>query len=366
MTTDPASEPARRPAGALGARLALALGGGAARGLAHIGVLEVLEREGIRPDCIVGSSIGGLIGALSASGLRSGEIRRLARGFHFPRWFVPGAAVRWESVFAPAVPILSGLSFEELATPLVVTAVDLEAGTQVILRAGSLLPAVRATCAVPGVLPPEKIGSRWLVDGGLVNILPVDVAWLVEPDVVIAVKVGATRARHVPQLGWRLTGLLSWLGSVVPNPATAKVSFEVLVRAAEIVLDRQTALATAMTGPEVLVEPELHDIGLRDFDRLDDAVKAGRRAADEVLPELLRLLEAPPSSAVRSQLVLTLRFDPVCAMVVSPPRARARAEHAGTTYYFCSANCRDCFERDPERFLTGKALAFLTSRGAPQ
>jgi len=205
-----------------------------------------------------------------------------------------------------------------IAYPLVVTAVDLEAGSQVILHAGPVLPAVRATCAVPGVLPPVKLDGRWLVDGGLVNLLPVDVAWMVEPDVVVAVKVGAARARPMPQLSWPLTSLLSRLGGMIPNPATAKVSFEVLVRAAEIVVDRQTALAAAMTGAEVLVEPQLEDIGLRDFDRLDDAINAGRHAAEEALPELYRLLEAPPRAQVRSELVLTLRFDPVCAMVISP------------------------------------------------
>jgi NTE family protein len=344
-------ESLRRSAGPLGARLALALGGGAARGLAHIGVLEVFEREGIRPDCVVGSSMGGLIGALSAAGLRARDIADLARGFRFSRWFLPGGTVAWDTVFAPAVPILATRSFEELDRPLVVTAVDLEEGTQVILRAGPVLPAVRATCAVPGVLPAVQLGGRWLVDGGLVNILPVDVAWMVEPDVVVAVKVGAARARKMPELSWWLTTLFSRLGTVIPNPGTAKLTFEVLVRAAEITLDRQTALATAMTGPEVLIEPELGNIGLRDFDRLDDAVQAGRRAAEAVLPELCRLLEAPPRVQVRSELVLTLRFDPVCAMVISPGRARAKAEHRDVTYYFCSPNCRDRFEQEPELYL---------------
>src|SRR3990172_4417962 len=109
-------------------RLALALGGGAARGLAHIGVLEVLEREGIRPNCIVGSSIGALIGALSAVGLRARELASLARGFGFPRWFILGRVVEWDVVFQSAVPILSKITFEELATPLVVAAAGLEAG----------------------------------------------------------------------------------------------------------------------------------------------------------------------------------------------------------------------------------------------
>lgn len=340
--------------------LALSLGGGAARGLTHIGVLEVLEREGIAPECIAGSSMGGLIGALSAAGLKAREIEDVAREFHFPRWFLPGGLLRWDSLFGSAVPILPR-TFEQLEMPLIVTAVDLEAGVQVVLYSGPLHPAVRATCAVPGVLPAEKIGGRWLVDGGLLNILPVDVAWMADPQVVVAVKVGSLRTRRIPQLDWRFTSLLSRLGGVVPNPATAKVSFEMLVRAAEIILERQTALAAAMTGPEVLIEPDLGDIGLRDFHRIDEAVAAGRRAAEAALPEITRLLKSPPRIPTTGR-VFQLSFDPVCAMVISASRARATAEHGGTTYSFCSVNCRDCFVRDPDHYLRTAALSFGATR----
>jgi NTE family protein len=329
-------------------RLGLALGGGAARGLAHIGVLDVLEREGIRADCIAGSSMGGLIGALSAAGLRARDILEAARHFHFPAWFVFGRTLTWEAIFPSAARILDGVTFRGLETPLLVTSVNLESGSQVILDDGPVLPAVRATCAVPGVLPPENLHGQWLADGGVLNVLPVDVAWTADPDVVMAVNVGGLRARRMPQLDWRMTSALSLLGRFLPNPATAKVSFEVLVRATEIVLAHQTALATAMTGPEVVVEPRLADIGVRDFHRLDEAVDAGRRAAEETLPDLLRALDAParPPSATR-----TVHLDPVCGMVVSPGRARARTERLGETFYFCSENCRDCFERAPMRYL---------------
>jgi len=157
----------------------------------------------------------------------------------------------------------------------------------------------------------------------------------------------------MPQLGWRVTSLLSRLGGIVPNPATAKVTFEILVRAAEIMLDRQTALAAAMTAPELLIEPELGEMGLRDFHRLDDAVAAGRHAAEAALAALERLLESPPAAPVGVERVLSLRFDPVCAMVINPGRARATATQGGQTYYFCSENCRECFERDPDAYVGG-------------
>ncbi len=349
-TRDTAMRPRDRPS------TGLVLGGGAARGLAHIGVLEVLEREGVRIDFIAGSSMGGLIGALSASGLRAGEIEVVAREFYFPRWFVPGGLLSWDSLFSSAIPALSG-AFEDLETQLVVVAVDLEEGCQVLLHSGPLLPAIRATCSVPGVLPAVKLDGRWLVDGGLLNVLPVDAAWMADPDVVIAVKAGATTARPLPQLDWPVTNFVSRLGGMIPNPATAAISFEVLVRAAEIILDRQTALATAMTGPEVLIEPELGDLALRDFDRLDDAMSAGRRAAEAALPEIVRAIESPRGAPSAGERLLQLRFDPVCGMVISPSRARGTSPLDGITYYFCSANCLDCFERDPDRYLRASTLA---------
>lgn len=331
-------------------RVALVLGGGAARGLAHIGVLEVFEREAIKLDFIVGTSMGGLVGALSATGRSGSEIAEIARGFHFPRWFLPGVLLDWHSLFAPAVAALKG-TFEQLKTPLAVTAVDLEAAVQVVLHTGPLLPAVQATCTVPGVLPPVKLGDRWLVDGGLVNVLPVDVAWMGDADVVIAVKVGGAGERRIPQLNWRINAVLSRLGGVVPNPATAKVTVEILQRAVEIMLDRQTTLAVAMAGPELLIEPELGDMGLRDFNRMEDAVEAGRRAAEAALPKLMALLESPSVAPTAGERELSLRFDPVCAMVINPTRARAKVTRKHRTYYFCSRNCRDRFERDPDAYL---------------
>ena len=246
--------------------------------------------------------------------------------------------------------------------PLAVTAVDLEAGSPVVLHSGPLLPAVCATCAVPGVMPPVDLGGRWLIDGGLVNILPVDVAWMAAPDVVVAVSVGAPRSGRIPELSWRSTALAARWGGVLPNLVTAKVSFEVLVRTAEIMLDRQFELATAMTGPELLIEPDLGNIALRDFQRLDDAVDAGRRAAEAALPRFHKLLEAPPHARTIGERTLELCFDPVCSMVISPTRARASATHGGATYHFCSANCHACFEREPDRY-TGKAGLWFTGTG---
>lgn len=327
-------------------QVALVLGGGAARGLAHIGALEVLEDEGIQPGSLVGSSMGGLIAALSAAGLRASEIRALARGFRFPSWFIPGGLVAWDRIFRPARPVLEHARFESLKRRLAVVAVDLENGRRVVLHEGPVLPAVRATCAVPGVIPPVEIGGRWLVDGGLVSVLPVDVASMADPEVVVAIEVGAPRVRRLPWLasaGWGL-------GRILPNPLTAKSSFEILIRAAEIALDRQNILAAAMVGPEVLVRVDLGDFGLRDFQRVDNACEAGRRAMEAALPALRTALASrAPSRAPVARQGVVLEFDPVCDMVVNARRAAAMTERDGRTFYFCSTSCRDAFARIPSR-----------------
>jgi len=333
-------------------RLALALAGGAARGIAHIGVLDVLERERIHVDFIAGSSMGALIGALSATGLHAAAIARIADGFRFPRRFIPGGLLDWNQIFPTAAPVLRGWRFEQLSTELAVTAVDLERGRQVILHEGAVLAAVRASCAVPGVMPPEKIGGCWLVDGGLVNILPVDVACAADVDVVLAVKPKAGERHRMPYLDSHATSLLARVGRYVPNPATAKLSFEVLVRAAEIALETSATLASSMTGPELLIEPDVDDIGMRDFQRVGEAIEAGRRAAEAIVPELRARLALPPRArGERDGRLATVLFDPVCGMAIGAARALASSRFGDATYYFCSTNCQERFAAAPLRYL---------------
>ena len=329
--------------------VALALGGGGARGLAHLGVLEVLEAEGIRPTFLAGTSIGGLLGALWASAIPAAKIIAIGRGFRFPRRFVPGRVLSWEQIFPSAVSHLDGRTFEDLGTPLAVSAVDLLAGEEVVLHTGPLLPAIRATCAVPGVLPPERLGGRRLVDGGVMNVLPVDLAWSWEPDIVIAVNIVAS-PRQTVSLDSRYARIATALGRIVPNPLTAHLAYEIAMRAVEVALDRQRALAIAMTGPEVLIDVDLGDVSIGDFQRLDEVVEIGRQATQTAMPRLHAALAAPPCIAAHADGRFTLHIDPVCRMAISPGRARAQCERDGVIYYFCSVNCRDSFERHVDRY----------------
>lgn len=334
-----------------GPSVAIALGGGGARGLAHLAVLDMLEREGVRPSYIAGTSIGGLIGALWATALPVDAITQAARQFRLPRRFLPGRALVWDSIFPTAVPLLANRTFESLTTPLVVAAVDLNTGDDVALSSGPLLPAVRATCAIPGAIDPERIGDRCLVDGGVTNVLPVDLAWSSHPDVVIAVNILGQTASSLRLDSGSCRNALR-LGRIAPNPWTAYYSYGIAMRAVEIALDRQRAMAVAMTGPEVLIDIDLGDVAVGDFHRLDEILEIGRCATRAALPRIKAALEAPPQPMESSDGEMSLHIDPVCRMTVSSGRARGRVERDGVTYYFCSTNCRDAFERYGDRYRT--------------
>jgi NTE family protein len=194
--------------------IGLALGGGGAKGLAHIPMLEALDEMGIVPHVIAGCSIGAIIGALYASGLTGREIRAQIGQFLVDqdeadhKLFALPKSIRWLDFIDPAFvagglldssdfisyigEVIPARRFRELGIPLKVVTTTLLTGEQVVIDSGELLPAIQASMAVPGVFPPVEIGGRRLVDGGVANPLPYD---LVQPDsdIVIAIDVSGTR-----------------------------------------------------------------------------------------------------------------------------------------------------------------------------
>jgi NTE family protein len=173
-------------------RLGIVLGGGAARGAAHIGVLQVLEREGIVPDVVVGTSVGAAVGAAYAAGVSTTEISRL---FHSVRWRRL-ARLGWRNRLSllDAEPLEAliqasiGISaFEQLPRPFAAVACDLLTGQRIVLQTGPLARAVCASAAIPGLFPPVELDDWLLIDGGVVDNLPVDVARELGADYVIAV-----------------------------------------------------------------------------------------------------------------------------------------------------------------------------------
>jgi NTE family protein len=176
-------------------RIGLALGGGAARGFAHIGVIQVLEESGIRPDVVVGTSAGSLVATLYASGKNGAELGALAESMDesaFTDWAFPGRGlIRGEALARYVREQTGGLRIEQMRIPLGIVATDLDSGLGILFQAGDPGVAVRASSAVPAVFQPVRIGAREYVDGGLVAPVPVRYARQMGAELVIAVDISA-------------------------------------------------------------------------------------------------------------------------------------------------------------------------------
>jgi NTE family protein len=177
-------------------RIGLALGGGAARGFAHIGVIQVLEETGIKPDLVVGTSAGSLVAALFASGKNGAELARLALAMDesaITDWAFPGRGlIRGEGLARYVRDNTGGRTIEQMALPLGIVATDLDSGEGVLFQRGDLGAAVRASSAVPAVFQPVRIGTREYVDGGLVSPVPVRFARQMGAELVIAVDISTS------------------------------------------------------------------------------------------------------------------------------------------------------------------------------
>ena len=176
-------------------RIGLALGGGAARGFAHIGVIQVLEENGIKPDLVVGTSAGSLVAALYASGKSGAELATLADSMDesaFTDWSFPGRGlIRGEALAKYVRDNTGARSIEQMRTPLGIVATDLDSGQPILFQRGDPGVAVRASSAVPAVFQPVRIGTHEYVDGGLVSPVPVRFARQMGAELVIAVDISA-------------------------------------------------------------------------------------------------------------------------------------------------------------------------------
>ncbi len=268
-------------------KVGLALSGGGARGLAHIGVLNVLEREGIPVDFLAGTSMGGVIAAGYAAGLsaefmeqealRMGQWRNLIALMDrsLPRL----GLFEGQKVQEYLASHLGDITFDELKIPLALVAVDLETGKEVVLRSGRVVDAVRATISLPGIFAPFRLDGRLLVDGGVLNNLPADVMRRMGADVVIAVDVS---------IGFDgLPGLLEAQGQRLPLTQIPLI-IETLRRTVEIMEKQINAQKLAEARPEVLIRPAL-DNGITlftGFNQAAECIAAGEEAATLALPRM--------------------------------------------------------------------------------
>ena len=271
--------------------LTLALGGGSARGLAHIGVLRGLEEDGLRPAAIAGTSMGAIIGGLAAQGRSSAEMLQLMQGMDWRRvgQILLGSVVGTR--FSELLHELYGKQqIEELEIPFAAVCGDLETGAEVVLDSGPLADAVRASSAIPGILTPVVLAGRTLVDGFVVSPVPTRVARTLAATPLLAVNViGApssvpllTEPRDqrplVTQPSHLLQRLNRWLerqsdatGQTTPLPDRLQVS----MRSFHIMVSH---LAACTSESEEVLAPEVGRIGWFDFHRVEEAVDAGYRA----------------------------------------------------------------------------------------
>jgi len=248
-------------------QVGLALGGGGARGIAHIGVLAELEAENIPVHLIAGTSAGSIIGALYAAGLTPDQMFDLAKRTTW-RDLIHVTLPRVGLVNAdPMQALLNGLlgqrSIENLPLPFAAVACDLMTGKEVIITKGNIALAVRASCSIPGIFVPVPHGDHLLVDGGLVNGVPVSVVRRMGAQVTIAVRLnqGGTPAQH---------------------PHTI---FGILAQAAEIMQRSQQ-----MMEPDILISPDIVNQSMADLHRAQSAYSAGRMATRAAMPLILETL----------------------------------------------------------------------------
>jgi NTE family protein len=294
--------PARKPV------IGLALGGGAARGWSHIGVIRALEEAGIRPDVVCGTSMGALVGAAYAAGeLDAFEEWALGLGL---RDVLSTIDVSLSSGFFKGEKLMEFLrgkfldrDIEDLALPFAAVATSLHSGAEIWLRHGSTLDAVRASIAVPGLFTPVISGGDILVDGGLVNPIPVSLARAMGADVLIAVDLcsdllgrrpevavqAPPEPETEPQAGefreW-INKLQDYLGDLIPDRADDAVRtpsmLDVLTASVYIMQVRIARSRLAGEPPDLVITPRLGHLGLLDFQRAAEAIEEGRRAVERI------------------------------------------------------------------------------------
>ncbi|HLK06267.1 MAG TPA: patatin-like phospholipase family protein [Candidatus Acidoferrum sp.] len=249
-------------------RVGLALAGGFARGIAHIGVLRVLREAGIPIDCVAGTSVGALIGAAYCAGASLEDMEATGRATTFadfgrwtPSWLGLATNQRMEKYLER---LTSAKTFEELKTPLAISTSDLNQGLTVYYSSGPIAPVLRASCAYPALFVPIQYDGRTLVDGFLTAPVPVEGALLLGADVVIAVYLESS------------------------SEGTPRTAVEVISRSFNII-QRHADIAWRQQA-DLIIEPDVHPYAWDDFSKTPELVHAGEEAARQMLPEIRALV----------------------------------------------------------------------------
>jgi len=248
-------------------KLGLALGGGAARGFAHIGVIQVLEEAGLRPDFVAGTSAGSVVAALYASGKTGAQLQQVGESMEeaaITDWTLPvfnSGVLRGDALAKYVNQQVGGRLIENMTVPLGIVATDLYSGEMMVFQRGDTGMAVRASSAVPAIFQPVKISGRSYVDGGLVSPVPVRAARRMGAQVVVAIDITSP-----------------------PDSSGNDGTVAVLLQTASIM--GKSINAFELKEADVVVRPDLRAISSADFSSRKKAIEAGRRAMLELLPQL--------------------------------------------------------------------------------
>ncbi len=288
--------------------IALALGGGAARGWAHIGVLRALDEAGVKIDMIAGTSIGALVGGCYLAG-KLDELEEFARSLTKRRIFGlldinigGGGLFGGMKLNARMQEHLADVTFADLPNPFVCVASEIRTGHEIWLSSGSLITAMRASYALPGVFEPIVCNGRVLVDGALVNPVPVSVCRAHEQRLVVAVNLHydlfgrAAVIKHTADVpNMEETEDQSGTKLVVDRGASQREArlgiMGVMVEAFNIIQDRISRARLAGDPPDLSIQPKLGHIGLSDFHRADEAIRLGYEATSALMADIGRMQE---------------------------------------------------------------------------
>ncbi|HAJ33037.1 MAG TPA: hypothetical protein DCK79_06660 [Candidatus Atribacteria bacterium] len=290
-----------------GLKFGLALGSGSARGLAHVGVIQALEAYHIPIDMIAGTSIGSVIGSLYAAGASIDQLEEAALSMKKSKTFslidptLPHSGLisgkRVEDMLSDL--ILEDKTFDDLRIPFAAVATDVESGAEVILNQGKLIDAVRASISIPGVFTPVKYQNYYLVDGGVVDPVPVDVVQKMGADIIIAVSLAKiTPYTTVLMINKETGGLKEVEKSSVLQQKIEQVKssfkgpsiFEVIIQTIDIMEAKITD--QSLEGSDIVIVPfGIKDINLLDFDKAEPVIKGGIMATLINIPEIKRVIK---------------------------------------------------------------------------
>lgn len=288
-------------------KIALGLGGGGARGFAHIGILQALEREGIKIDMIAGTSMGAIMAGMYAAGYSLDMMKKIAMNFQnlhiSPAKYLNllhESLLKDEFVEEALSQVFGDKTFADCKIPFTTVAVDLESGKEVVFKEGLLKDAIKASASIPIIFPPAFYQDRYLIDGGVLNNVPLNCLREMNPDVLIGVKLvnftsqqyisGMVYAKYHQTKFKKLFKRMNFLSNFVHNRRQdLQLLAGIALRALDIASKDSTEKRILEAKPDLIIEPQVQ-CGLLEFEKAEQAIEEGRKAMELEMPKLKKIL----------------------------------------------------------------------------